>query len=59
MGRELIKGEASRDLSRFLYFGKEGVLRGREFGDQIQTEKFHEILHLADLVGTEGLDFFA
>src|SRR5215831_17472812 len=28
MGRELNKGEASHDLSRFLCFGKEGALRG-------------------------------
>ena len=37
MGRELNKGEASHDLSRFLCFGKEGVLRGREFGDQLHV----------------------
>jgi len=37
MGRELNKGEASHDLSRILCFGKDGVLRGREFGYQIQT----------------------
>jgi Tn3 transposase DDE domain len=37
MGRELNKGEASHDLSRFLCFGKEGAVRGREFGDQIHT----------------------
>ena len=37
MGRELNKGEASHDLSRFLCFGKEGALRGREFADQIHT----------------------
>jgi len=35
MGCELNKGEASHDLSRFLSFGKEGVLAGREFGDPI------------------------
>jgi TnpA family transposase len=28
MGRELNKGEASHELSRFLCFGKEGALRG-------------------------------
>jgi hypothetical protein len=33
MGRELNKGEASHELSRFLCFAKEGALRGREFGD--------------------------
>jgi hypothetical protein len=37
MGREPKKGEASHDLSRFLCFGKEGALRGREFADQIHT----------------------
>lgn len=35
--RELNKGEASNDLSRFLFFGQEGALRGREFGDQAQS----------------------
>jgi hypothetical protein len=33
MGRELNKGEASHDLSRFLSFGKEGVLARRERSD--------------------------
>ena len=47
MGRELNKGEASHDLSRFLCFGKEGVLRGREFGDQIHTFSCLSILHNA------------
>ncbi|MBV9298568.1 MAG: Tn3 family transposase [Verrucomicrobia bacterium] len=37
MGRELNNGEPAHDLSRFLCFGKEGVLRGREFGDQVHT----------------------
>jgi len=37
MGRELKKGEASHDLSRFRCFGPEGALRGREFGDQLHT----------------------
>jgi hypothetical protein len=45
MGRELNKGEASHDLSRFLCFGKEGALRGREFGDQIQTFSCLSVLH--------------
>jgi hypothetical protein len=35
MGRELNKGEASYELSRFLCFGREGALRGLEFGDQL------------------------
>ena len=47
MGRELNKGEASHDLSRFLCFGKEGVLRGREYGDQVHTFSCLSILHNA------------
>ena len=47
MGRELNKGEASHDLSRFLCFGKEGVLRGREFGDQVHTFSCLSVLHNA------------
>jgi hypothetical protein len=47
MGRELNKGEASHDLSRFLCFGKEGALRGREFGDQIHTFSCLSVLHNA------------
>jgi TnpA family transposase len=47
MARELNKGEASHDLSRFLCFGKEGVLRGREFGDQVHTFSCLSVLHNA------------
>jgi TnpA family transposase len=47
MGRELNKGEAAHDLSRFLCFGKEGVLRGREFGDQVHTFSCLSVLHNA------------
>ena len=47
MGRDLNKGEASHDLSRFLCFGKEGALRGREFGDQIHTFSCLSVLHNA------------
>ena len=47
MGRELNKGEASHDLSRFLSFGKEGAMRGREFGDQVHTFSCLSILHNA------------
>ena len=47
MGRELNKGEASHELSRFLCFGKEGVLRGREFGDQLHTFSCLSVLHNA------------
>jgi TnpA family transposase len=44
MGRELKKGEAAHDLSRVLCFGQEGVLRGREFGDQSHTFSCFSIL---------------
>ena len=47
MSRELNKGEASHDLSRFLSFGKEGTMRGREFGDQLHTFSCLSILHNA------------
>jgi TnpA family transposase len=47
MARELNRGEASHDLSRLLCFGKEGVLRGREFGDQVQTFSCLSVLHNA------------
>jgi hypothetical protein len=46
-GRELNKGEASHDLSRFLCFGKEGKLRGREFEDQLHSFSCLAILHNA------------
>jgi TnpA family transposase len=45
IGRELNKGEASHDLSRFVCFGKEGVFRGREFGDQVHTFSCLSVLH--------------
>ncbi|MBV8969032.1 MAG: Tn3 family transposase, partial [Verrucomicrobia bacterium] len=47
MGRELNNGEPAHDLSRFLCFGKEGVLRGREFGDQVHTFSCLSVLHNA------------
>jgi len=47
MGRELNKGESSHDLSRFLCFGKEGALRGREFEDQLHTFSYLALLHNA------------
>ena len=47
MGRELNKGEAAHDLFRFLYFGNEGVLRGREFCDQVHTFSCLSVLHNA------------
>jgi TnpA family transposase len=46
-GRELNKGEASHDLSRFLCFGKEGRLYGREFEDQLLTFTCLAVLHNA------------
>ena len=36
---------AAGRLSRFLCFGKEGALRGREFGDQIHTFSCLSVLH--------------
>jgi TnpA family transposase len=47
MGRELNKGERSHGLSRFLCFGKEGTLRGREFEDQLPTFSALSVLHNA------------
>jgi TnpA family transposase len=47
MGRELNKGERSHGLSRFLCFGKEGALRGREFEDQLHTFSCLSVLHNA------------
>src|SRR6266496_1168694 len=48
MGRELNKGEASHDLSRFLcVLGKKACLRGREFGDQVHTFSCLSVLHNA------------
>ena len=35
IGQELNKGERSHALSRFLFFGKEGAVRGRTFQDQV------------------------
>jgi len=47
VGRELNKGEASHELSRFLCFGKGGALRGREFEDQLHTFSCLAVLHNA------------
>lgn len=47
MGRELNKGEGSHELSRFLCFGKEGALRGRDFEDQVHTFSCLSLLHNA------------
>jgi len=46
-GRELNKGEASHDLSRFLFFGKEGAVRGRGFDDQFRSFSCLGVLHNA------------
>lgn len=57
--RELNKGEASNDLSRFLFFGQEGALRGREFGDQAQSFSALAVLHNAvvawNMIEVEGV----
>ena len=45
--RELNKGEAAHDLSRFLFFGKEGTLRGRSFDDQFRSFSRLGVLHNA------------
>jgi TnpA family transposase len=52
MGRELNKGEASHDLSRFLFFGKEGTLRGRGFEDQRHSFSCLGVLHNAVVAWT-------
>jgi TnpA family transposase len=46
-GRELNKGEAAHDLSRFLFFGKHGELRGRSFDDQYRSFSCLGVLHNA------------
>jgi len=46
-GRELNKGEAAHDLSRFLFFGKEGAVRGRGFDDQFRSFSCLGVLHNA------------
>ena len=57
--RELNKGEASNDLSRFLFFGQEGALRGRVFGDQAQSFSALAVLHNAvvawNMIEVEGV----
>jgi hypothetical protein len=50
--RTRAEGEASHELSLFLCFGKEGALRGREFGDQLHTFSCLSVLHNA-VVGLE------
>lgn len=53
--RELNKGEASHDLSRFPFFAQEGALRRREFGDQAQSFSALAVLHNA-LVASNMLE---
>jgi hypothetical protein len=45
--RELNKGEAAHDLSRSLFFGKQGELRGRSFDDQFRSFSCLGVLHNA------------
>jgi len=47
VARELNKGESSHDLSRFLCFGKEGMLRGHGLEDQLHTFSCLAVLHNA------------
>jgi TnpA family transposase len=47
ISRELNKGETSHGLSRFLCFGKDGAIRGREFQDQLHTFSCLGVLHNA------------
>jgi TnpA family transposase len=46
-GRELNKGEAAHDLSRFPFFGKQGELRGRSSDDQFRSFSCPGVLHNA------------
>jgi TnpA family transposase len=50
IGQELNKGERSHVLSRFLFFGKEGAVRGRTFQDQVNTFSCLAVLHNAVVV---------
>jgi len=47
IGQELNKGEQSHALSRFLFFGKEGAVRGRTFQDPVNTFSCLAVLHNA------------
>lgn len=57
--RELNKGESAHSLSRFLCFGQEGALRGRDFIEQTQTFSALAVLHNAvvawNLMKLEGV----
>ena len=46
-GREVNEGEAARDHARFLFFGKEGAVRGRGFEDQFRSFSCLGVLHNA------------
>lgn len=48
--KELNKGERSHDLDRFLFFGKQGTLRSRDFLDQTHSFSCLAILHNAIVV---------
>ncbi len=50
IGQELNNGERSHVLSRFLFFGKEGTVRGRTFQDQVNTFSCLAVLHNAVVV---------
>ena len=50
IGQELNTGERSHVLSRFLFFGKEGAVRGRTFQDQVNTFSCLAVLHNAVVV---------
>jgi len=43
--RELNKGESAHALSRFLCFGQEGAMRGRDLMEQTQTFSALAVLH--------------
>ena len=45
--KEINKGERSHDLDRFLFFGKQGALRSRDFLDQQHSFSCLAILHNA------------
>jgi hypothetical protein len=44
MGRELNKGEASHDLSRFLCFGKEGALAGKKIASGFVESAINQVV---------------
>lgn len=48
--KEINKGERSHSLDRFLFFGKQGALKSKDFLDQIHSFSSLAILHNAILV---------